>query len=163
MGSGKTTLGKQLANMLGYTFIDQDDAIEQIYGMTIAEVFTQYGESHFRKTENQVLRDFIETENVVISTGGGAPCFFDNMEIVNSIGESVYLRISPAILASRLKHAKAKRPIIKDKTDDELHSFIVEKLAEREPFYFKAKHVIEGDNLKPEDIISLLPQITENQ
>jgi shikimate kinase len=157
MGSGKTTLGKQLAAKLNYSFIDQDEVIEDIYGMTISDIFAKFGETHFRKTENQTLRDFAENENVVISTGGGAPCFLDNMEIINSIGESVYLNIKPEVLVNRLKHAKNKRPLLKDKSDDELLDFITQKLVERNPFYTKAKHNITGDNIKVDDLLSILP------
>jgi shikimate kinase len=156
MGCGKTTLGKQLANKLGYRFADQDEIIEASYGMPITDVFARFGEEHFRNTERVVMLGFANDENVVISSGGGTPCFFDNMEQMNAIGETVYLKITPGMLASRLKHGKNKRPLIKDKTDEELLAFVREKLTEREPFYSKARYILEGDNLKTEDIVQII-------
>lgn len=161
MGSGKTTLGKQLARKLGYRFIDQDDYIEETSGFTIAEYFAKHGEQAFRKYEHEALKNLLELDNVVISTGGGAPCFFNNIDIMNENGLAIYLRMKPEVLKSRLKHAQAERPLIKGKTEEELLEFIKSKLTEREPFYLKAKHVIESMDLKSEDLHQLVSYYME--
>lgn len=161
MGSGKTTLGKQLARKLGYRFIDQDDYIEETSGLTIAEYFSRNGEQAFRKYEHEALKNLLEFDNVVISTGGGTPCFFNNIDIMNENGLAIYLRMKPEVLKSRLKHAQAERPLIKGKTEEELLEFIKFKLTEREPFYLKAKHVIESMDLKSDDLHQLVSYYME--
>lgn len=161
MGSGKTTLGKQLARKLGYRFIDQDDYIEETSGLTIAEYFSRNGEQAFRKYEHEALKNLLEFDNVVISTGGGAPCFFNNIDMMNENGLAIYLRMKPEVLKSRLKHAQAERPLIKGKTEEELLEFIKSKLTEREPFYLKAKHVIESMDLKMDDLHQLVSYYME--
>lgn len=163
MGSGKTTLGKQLARKLGYDFIDQDDYIEKKAGCTIARYFEKYGEEAFRKFEHEALKELIKIENAVISTGGGAPCFFNNIEIMNKSGIAIYLKMKPEVLRSRLRHAQTERPLIKGKTEQELLEFIKSKLTEREPFYLKAKHVIESMDLKPDDLHHLVIYSAENK
>jgi shikimate kinase len=162
MGSGKTTLGKQLARKLGYSFIDQDNFIEETSGLTIAEYFSAFGETAFRKYEHEMLKKLVEFDNVVISTGGGAPCFYNNIDIMNENGIAIYLKMKPEILKSRLKYAQAERPLIKGKTEEELLEFIKYKLTEREPFYLKAKHVIESMDLKSDDLHQLVKYYMEN-
>jgi shikimate kinase len=162
MGSGKTTLGKQLARKLGYSFIDQDDYIEENAGITIAEYFSKFGEQAFRKYEHESLKKLVEFDNAVISTGGGAPCFFNNIDIMNQNGIAIYLKMKPEVLKSRLKHAQAERPLIKGKTEEELLEFIKIKLTERDPFYLKAKHVIESVDLKSDDLYQLVRYYMEN-
>jgi shikimate kinase len=159
MGSGKTTIGRQLATRLGYHFIDQDDVLEERFSLTINEVFATIGEPKFRETERDILKEFSETNNVVISTGGGAPCFFNNMELMNQLGETIYLQASPETLTSRLKKSSDNRPLVKDKTETELREYISSKLQERHPFYSKAKHTIPALNLTVKDILQLLPEI----
>jgi shikimate kinase len=146
MGSGKTTVGRPLATRLGYQFIDQDDVIEERFGMTITEVFAKVGEPEFRKAEREVLADLSQMDHVVIATGGGCPCFFDNMETMNRHGLSIYLKGDPKTLVHRLK----------DKSEEELIQYVTDKLAEREPFYSKAKYTVETRNLKVEDILQFL-------
>jgi shikimate kinase len=156
MGSGKTTLGKQIAKKLNCEFIDQDEYIEEKTGLTIAGYFSRFGEESFRKLENEVLKTLVSYDNVVVSTGGGTPCFYNNMEIMNNEGIAIYLRHKPEILFSRLKHAQNERPLIKDKSEIELMDFIKQKLKEREPFYLKAKYVIEAKDLKADDLVHLI-------
>ncbi|MDP4210044.1 MAG: shikimate kinase [Bacteroidota bacterium] len=155
MGSGKTTIGKQLASRLGYRFVDQDHVIEEEYGMKVSEIFTNLGENTFREAENRFLKNLSE-DNLVISTGGGAPCFFDNIDIMNRSGRTVYLKASPSVLAHRLKYSTGTRPILAGKSGEELLQFIAEKLTEREPFYNRAQYYVEAANLKVEDILPLL-------
>lgn len=138
MGAGKTTLGKQLASMLDVSFIDLDKYIESKYHKTIPDIFEEHGEEGFRLIEQSALKQVSEIENVIISTGGGAPCFFDNMAVMNKTGLTVYIKATPEELASRLRASKTVRPIVASKTDEELIPFIAEHLDKRELFYNKA-------------------------
>jgi shikimate kinase len=156
MGSGKTTFGKKLANKLGRTFVDLDKLIESNEGKTIPQIFADKGEADFRELEKQTLLVTINMKNVVIATGGGTPCFFDNMETMNSSGITLYLKLSVAGLFNRLKNAKTERPLIKNLTEEELKAFIALNLAKREPFYIQAKHIIAGENIYPEDVLLFL-------
>jgi shikimate kinase len=102
MGCGKTTLGRKLASRLDYEFIDLDDIFEEKVGMTITEYFSAFGEDAFRKLESEVLKQTKYPENAVVSTGGGLPCFFDNMDWMNAHGKTIYIKLSPKTLANRL-------------------------------------------------------------
>jgi shikimate kinase len=159
MGSGKTTLGKELANALGYKFVDQDSVIENDLNMTINEIFSKHGESFFREVENKTIIKLGTTDNKVIATGGGAPCFLDNMDRMNANGVTVYLKVDPETLCQRLKDAQAHRPLIKEKTKEELLSFIVSKLEEREKFYSQSKIVLQSSSIKVKDILDALKEL----
>jgi shikimate kinase len=156
MGCGKTTLGKKLASRLGYTFIDLDHILEAQEGMTIAEYFSKFGEDAFRKLESDVLKQTQYPANAVISTGGGLPCFFDNMDWINSHGKSVYIKLSSKTLANRLENEKTHRPLLREKHGEDLIAFIGEKLKEREPFYNKATIVLDGLSLTAEKLEGIL-------
>ncbi|MCD8262428.1 MAG: shikimate kinase [Bacteroides sp.] len=148
MGSGKTTLGKAFARDMGLSFIDLDWYIEERYHKTVQEIFAEKGEEGFREIERQMLREVGEIENIVISAGGGTPCFFDNMEYMNSSGITVYLNTSTDILFNRLKPATQSRPILKGKKDEELREFIATALEKRLPFYGKAHLHFIADELE---------------
>ncbi|SHN02663.1 shikimate kinase [Mucilaginibacter sp. OK098] len=156
MGCGKTTLGRKLAARLGYEFMDLDHVLETQAGITIAEYFGTHGENAFRKLESEVLKQTNYPEHAVISTGGGLPCFFDNMQWINAHGRSVYIQLSPKTLADRLEHEKVTRPLLHDKHGDALIDFIDEKLTEREPFYKQATIVVNGLSLTAEKVETLL-------
>jgi shikimate kinase len=157
MGCGKTTMGRKLATALGYEFLDLDHALEAHTGMPIPEYFTTHGEDAFRKLESSILKETAYPENAIVSTGGGLPCFFDNMDWMNAHGQSVYMKLMPKALASRLEHAKTPRPVLQGKKGDELVAFIESKLAEREPFYSQASVTAESFvDLTPENILRLL-------
>jgi shikimate kinase len=148
MGAGKTTLGRALAKSLGMQFIDLDCYIEERFRKTISQIFAEKGEEAFRDLERRMLHEVGEFENVIISTGGGTPCFFDNVEYMNGQGTTVFLDVPVERLFIRLSIARHKRPLIKDKNDAELLAFIEEQLARREPHYSKAQHAFVADKLE---------------
>ena len=148
MGAGKTTLGKAFARAMGLTFVDLDWYIEERYHKTVRQIFEERGEDGFRELEKRMLHETGEFENVVISVGGGTPCFFDNMDYMNSVGQTVFLDVDVKVLFRRLKVAKQQRPLLANKTDEELMTFIIEALQKRLPFYSKAKYVFNGERLE---------------
>ena len=140
MGAGKTTLGKAFARKMNIPFIDLDWYIEERFHKSIRELFVERGEVSFRELERNMLHEVAEFENVIISTGGGTPCFFDNMDYMNGHGQTVFLDVHPDILFKRLRVATQQRPILQGKTDEELRAFIVEALEKRAPFYSLASY-----------------------
>ena len=156
MGSGKTTAGKKLASLLGWSFIDLDKRIEEYAGKTIPEIFSQSGEDYFRIIETQLLRNLKMCTKTVISTGGGTPCYIDNMDYMIETGLTIYLKLTPAELKSRLSQSKGKRPLIKDLDQNELTSFIKEKLAVRKKWYERSDITMDGIDL---DINLLLSHV----
>lgn len=145
MGAGKTTIGKALASDLGLMFYDLDWYIETRMHRTVAKIFEEEGEEGFREIEHNMLHEVAEFENVVISCGGGTPCFYDNMDYMNQQGMTLYLQASPEVLAAHLRMGKSVRPLILGKNDEELRQFINESLEKREPFYTKAKYTLNVD------------------
>lgn len=153
MGAGKSTMGKALAKTMDLTFIDLDDFIVNRQHKTVSEIFEEVGEDGFRQIERKALIEVAAYENVVISLGGGTPCFFDNMDIVNKAGKSVYLRPSEEVLLQRLIKGKNKRPLLAQKSDDEILQVIREQLAWREPYYLRASLVFEASHLENKEDI----------
>lgn len=147
MCAGKTTVGKALGKKLGCTFYDLDWYIEERYHTKISRIFAESGEERFRDLEHRMLHEVAEFENIVLSCGGGTPCFFDNMDYMNSVGNTFYLKASPATIIEHLKLSKNERPLLKGKSLEELQEFIVAQLAEREPYYARARHIINVDVL----------------
>ena len=146
MGAGKTTAGKLLADKLGWHFVDLDDAFEQIHGLTTADYIRQYGLEAFRKKEKYVVEDLADTpyEHVVYATGGGYPCWEDNMECLKELGTSFYIRWSPQHLAKRLSLTDlSQRPVLQGRTEEELLAFIAPQLEAREPYYSQADYIID--------------------
>ena len=148
MGAGKTTLGKAFARKMNVPFVDLDRHTEERFHKTVGELFTERGETGFRELERNMLHEVAEFENVVISTGGGAPCFFDNMEFMNRVGKTVFLDVHPDVLFRRLRIAKQQRPILQGKEDDELKAFIIRALEQRAPFYTQAQYTFNADELE---------------
>ena len=148
MGAGKTTLGKAFARELSVPFVDLDWYIEERFHKSVSELFAEHGEDFFRTQERNMLHEVGEFENVVVSTGGGTPCFFDNMDYMNRQGQTVFLDVSPDILFRRLRAATQQRPILKGKTDDELRTFIRQALEARQPFYSQARYRFDGGHLE---------------
>ena len=156
MGSGKTTHGRKLASHLKVDFIDLDEVFEKQNNISISNYFTVFGEEKFREKESELLKNTAYPENAVISTGGGLPCFFDNLDWMKQHGTIIYLKVPPKVIASRLTNAKTERPLLQDKTGEELLQFITQKLAEREPFYLKAQVVANGVGISPQKLVNLL-------
>jgi len=142
MGCGKSRLGRFLSEHMGLQFIDMDDYIEERNYKTVPQLFADYGEDGFRERERKALEELSEFTDVVIATGGGAPCFFDNIDLMNKTGKTVFLNIDPAILADRLMNSKTERPLIKGKSREELVAFIDETLKKRKQFYSQAQFEI---------------------
>lgn len=145
MGAGKTTLGKALARTMKIDFYDLDWYIEDRFHTKVADIFAEKGESGFRDIERNMLREVGEFENVIISCGGGTPCFFDNMDYMNEQGETVFLNAAPHVLKEHLLMGKSQRPLIQGKSPEELEEFVRESLLKRMQYYTKAKHVIHID------------------
>ena len=143
MGAGKTTLGKAFSRELGLTFIDLDWYIEERFHKTVQQLFSERGEQGFRELEQKMLHEVAEFEDVIISCGGGTPCFFDNIDYLNQQGDVVYLKVEPETLYKHLKMGKVERPLLKGKSEEELITFIREQLEKREPFYTKARHILD--------------------
>ena len=148
MGAGKTTVGKVLSRQLGLSFIDLDHYIEGRYHKTVGQLFAEKGEDAFRDIERRMLREVAAFEDVLVSTGGGAPCFFDNMEFMNRTGKSVFLNVHPDVLCRRLRIAIQQRPILQGRQDDELKEFIIQALEKRAPFYRQAQYIFDADELE---------------
>lgn len=143
MGSGKTTIGKALSKETGMMFYDMDWYIESRMRKSVSQVFAEKGEEGFRQIEYNMLHEVAEFEDVIISCGGGTPCFFDNIDYLSRQGDVVYLKATPEVLYKHLLMAKVERPLLKDKTPEELTAYITEHLKEREPFYTKARYTLD--------------------
>ncbi len=156
MGCGKSRMGKKLAAKLDRPFIDLDHQMENIFGLTIPQMFEAYGENGFREKERDTLQNPDYDKDIIVSTGGGAPCFFDNMDWMNQNGMTVFIDTPTTALADRLINARVERPLIKGKSYNELIYFIENKMIERRPFYEKAQIILKGVDLTPEMVIEQL-------
>ncbi|MDE6576805.1 MAG: shikimate kinase [Muribaculaceae bacterium] len=148
MGSGKTTFGKALAANTGMRFIDLDFYIEQRHHATVRDIFAKHGEAGFREIEREMLHEVANFEDVIISCGGGTPCFFDNMDYMNEMGTTLWLQASHDTLFSRLIRKREKRPLLAGHTDEEIKEIISTQLSSRAPFYSKAIHTWQSDSLE---------------
>ena len=147
MGCGKTTLGKKLAKHLNYNFIDLYSYIEKTTNKTITEIFENIGEKKFRIVEKESLMEVCKKDNLVIATGGGTPCFFDNMQKILDSGKAIYLKMEIEDLLEGLETEKSQRPLIENKSAKELENFIRNKLSEREYFYKKSNYILLGKSI----------------
>jgi shikimate kinase len=156
MGCGKSTMGRALSASLNLMFIDLDTFLEERYFRSIPQIFAEEGEESFRRKERKVLEEVAAFDNVIVATGGGAPCFFDNMELMNNSGFCIFLDVEIDSLVTRLLRAKTERPLIKGKSPDELRLFIEGLMQKRRPFYEKARHILKGKDILPEQVLELV-------
>lgn len=166
MGAGKSVIGRQLAKSLNLSFYDLDSEIEAKYCMTISSIFKKFDEVCFRKLEHTTLLSFAEKNDFVMSCGGGTPCFCNNMEIMNSLGTTIYIKMPAGELVDRIANSAKKRPLTEEKSQEELAAYVENTLHIREPFYSMAKITIDGSatNKKEleEKIIKEIKRQTEN-
>lgn len=150
MGSGKTTIGRNIALQLNRHFSDLDTEIEAFMGKTVPQIFTELGEESFRELESKLLEKVCSKDNQIISVGGGAPCFFKNMELMNKNGITIYLQMTPNAILERLwslpENARFNRPLLANKTKTQLFEFITKSLETREAFYKRAQIIVSNDN-----------------
>ena len=149
-------MGRLLASMLNLTFIDLDTYLEAKYFKTVPQIFAEEGEDEFRRKEHRVLEEVALFDDVIVATGGGAPCFFNNMEVMNQSGYCILLDVEVDTLVGRLVHSKTERPLIKGKSLDELKAFIESLMQKRRPFYEKARYILKGNEIVPGDIVELV-------
>jgi shikimate kinase len=154
--SGKSTLGKIIAEKLNYHFIDLDEAITQQQGKSINELFDEFGEEGFRKIERQLLVNTIFLTETVIACGGGTPCYADNMDFLLRNGITIYLEVDEANLLERMLNNTAERPLFKGKSNDEIASYINELLTARKAFYERANYTVKNNGNKELAITSIL-------
>jgi shikimate kinase len=147
MGSGKSTSGKKLASLLGYEYVDHDELIEKAVGKPVHDIFREDGEDRFREMEHHMLISLMNRDNIVISTGGGTPCNYNNMQLMNENGLTIYLKMSANTLVNRLRNAKSERPMLAGKSAEDLYGFIVSHLENREPFYSEAQYKVKAKDL----------------
>ena len=159
MLSGKSTVGKKISKSLGLEFIDTDKYITHKYNTTIDEIFSTKGEEYFREIETQTLLELIQKDNVLISTGGGMPCFNNNISLINQNGISVYLKCSPLTILQRLQTSKTSRPILNTKSTDELFDYVHKNIAEREEYYNQANLIIKGESPNLKELISQIQNL----
>ena len=147
MGSGKSSALKQLGKLLSWETYDLDHLFEEKYKISVQDFFHKYDEAAFRKLESQLLKETAKYENAVIATGGGTPCFYDNMEWMNANGTTIFLKVSAKTAVNRLLNSKKKRPLIEGKSEEQLLEYVQRHYGERMPFYEKAQITVKGEDL----------------
>lgn len=162
MYAGKSTLGRKLSTRLQMPFVDLDGAIEQHYHITVSDCFSRYGEKGFRLLEQATLRSLYIDPSKVIATGGGTPCFFENMAEMLENGIVIYLKTTPEAVEQRFLKSRKKRPLLKNLSDAERLNFIRTQLSQREYFYTQAHHTINLDNKSMDDIANELSNFLIN-
>ena len=159
MGAGKSTAAKRLSNRLGWDVSDTDELFEAKYRISVCDFFHKYDEALYRKLESEVLKSTESLDNVVVATGGGTACYFDNMEWMNQHGLTVFLKISEKAVVDRLLHAKRKRPLAIGKSEKELTEFVQRHYIERLPFYEQARITVKAEDLDLDDLVSQLEEL----
>lgn len=157
MGTGKSTIGRKIAQRTEIPFLDTDKMVEEAEGASVADIITYAGEPYFREAERRALEQTAELESAIISTGGGLPIWADNQEWIAEHGVSVYLKRTPEQILSRLSpHGRQRRPMLRGKSDEELLQFMSAHLAEREPIYTKADIVADCSQIGDAELIDRL-------
>ena len=159
MGAGKTTTARRLAQRMGWEVVDTDALFEEKYKISVNDFFNKYDEPLYRKLESEVLKATESLEHVVISTGGGTACYFDNMEWMNQHGLTVFMRISPQAAVDRVIHSRHKRPLAEGKSEEELTEFVNQHYASRMPFYEQAQITVKSEDFDLEDAIKKISEL----
>ncbi len=155
---GKTTIGREVARRTGRMFYDLDWYIEERFRKRIPQIFEDEGEARFRDMERRMLHEVAAFEDVVVSCGGGTPCHFDNIDFMNSVGNTVYLQATPETILTHLTLAKGRRPLLEGKSPEELEAFVRKQLEERKPFYARAHTTIDVSVLDNADKIETIAE-----
>lgn len=156
MGSGKSYWAQRIAEKTKMDWMDLDQQIEKDTSMTIREIFAVNGENFFRKKERDALQELSKYDNIIVATGGGTPCFHDNMQWMNERGTTIWIDEPIDILSARLRKEKEHRPLIKDLSEEELQQFLSRMLAERSPFYLQAQHHLQNGNISDHSFAEIL-------
>ncbi len=156
MGSGKSTLGRRIAHRLKLDFVDLDNYLEKKHGCSVVDIFSRFGELQFREWEREALIDQLDSRTKIVSTGGGTPCYFDNMELINQNGFSIYLYLSPGALVKRLFHSKNQRPALIGLDEEGILNFVNTQIDIRKKFYEQANLQIDAINLNFDRLIELI-------
>lgn len=159
-GCGKSTISRELSSKLNLPRIDLDEEIVHSAGMSIDNIFQKFGEDHFRELEKQAVEKACQLEKGIISTGGGAPCFFDNIEKMNQAGTTVFLDVPVSELSKRIAKQDPNRPMVKDKNAQELLDFLTSKRAERLTYYLKSKVIVSGPRIKANQILEKIQGVS---
>lgn len=163
MGAGKTTQSRKFARMINWHWVDLDEMFEERYKISISSFFEKYDENLFRKLESQLLKETNQLQQTVIATGGGLPCYYDNMAWMIEHGLTIYLQISPDAAANRLLASKKKRPVIESKNADDLSDFIKNHIRQRNIYYTQAKVVVKAESCNLDHLLrQVLPLINTN-
>lgn len=163
MYSGKTSLGRKLSKKLGYQFYDTDKEIEMRCKCSVLNLFLNYGEQLFREAEKRVLEELLQKDNVVIATGGGTPCFFDNMDKINNHSISVYLQMDVKHILARHAKSKVKRPLLMGKQDDELRQYVTNQIKERSEYYSRADITTDAFSVCVDEVLNKINNFKENK
>jgi shikimate kinase len=156
MGCGKSSFGKKLSYKLGIKFIDLDNYIENSVKLNTSEIFEANGEVYFRQLEHEALIKCLEEENFVMASGGGTPCFYNNIDLMNNNGITIYLKASNELLLNRLKKSRKERPLLKGKTEEEIKNFLVSHLIRRAEHYNKAHYIIDAKDANADQMVRIL-------
>jgi shikimate kinase len=159
MGAGKTTAARRLAQRMGWEVVDTDALFEEKYKISVNDFFNKYDEPLYRKLESEVLKATESLDHVVVSTGGGTACFFDNMDWMNQHGLTVFLRISPQAAVDRVIHSRHKRPLVEGKSEEELTEFVNQHYASRLPFYEQARITAKSEDFDIESLMKAIKDI----
>lgn len=154
--SGKTTFGRKLAARLNMEFIDLDEYIEKKTGRSVPDIFTLDGEEAFRVREWKALKEIVRKDDIIVSTGGGAACHCDNMNLMEKNGATVYIKVNDEILVSRLREFSADRPLIRGKSEADLRVYVTELREKCEHHYDRAKYILENEDIDVEKLIHMM-------
>ena len=153
---GKTTIGRKLASRLNMHFIDLDEVIEKKLGKSVPEIYVENGDEAFRRMEWTALKEIVKQDNIVVALGGGTPCHCDNMNLIEKYGDVIYIQLDNDTLVSRLSKATRNRPIVLNKTEDELRDYVKNIRGRCEHHYLRAKYYVDGRDITVERIIQVL-------